>query len=152
MKCKISYMSKSILRPKTLLFRIISFPIPFDNQLQLHSFNPSSKRDDGKLSVWNEKSTTAEGVLKQHLKDGSLKRVKEYGIVAISVEECEKFNLNLIDDEKEYGIGHISIDFTQLSSKGVKKYVAEYLLEQATIRGWIYPHSFKVDFPLFASK
>ena len=94
------------------------------------AFKPT-KKDDGKLSVYDGDQATAEHSWEHFT---SVLGLSSIGVQSVTVGECNELELPAVPDPEEFP-EHVAIRFTGLSKSQVEKR-AKQLREVAATRGW----------------
>ncbi|SDZ91553.1 hypothetical protein SAMN05660909_00123 [Chitinophaga terrae (ex Kim and Jung 2007)] len=120
-----------------LLFRQIHPSFVQNNGVSNQAFVTSSAfkptpKDDNKLSVYNSAFFDAKQAFEHYVKSN-----KSYGVLAVSVDDCESEELLCIDDNHPFE-GHASIDYSRHPSNSRKEKIAKRIRDKAMIRKWQY--------------
>ena len=116
----------------TLLYRMVSPSFLRDGLATSQAFRPSRK-DNGRLSVYDGDQISPQAAYEHYASLG----YQAVGVLAVSVAECESFNLTVALDPLPGFPEHTTIDFTTLSRKDIE-IASRALRERANARRWQY--------------
>ena len=94
------------------------------------SFTPTPK-DEMRLSVYDGDRTDAASAWEHYIRQG----LSSHGVVAVTVEECERLGLTVVSDPQPGSPHHVLIDFSRLSRNQAKRR-AQRLTAAANARDW----------------
>ena len=100
------------------------------------AFRPPSC-DPYRLSAYDGDQTTADVAWKHYT---NTLHKKSVGVMAVSVNECESLNLNVVADGIPYK-EHVFVDFGDFSKGKIRK-MARCLRAAAQTRGWLFQIGF----------
>ena len=107
------------------------------------AFGPTPK-DEGKLSVDDAFLVSAEGSWRHFTEKLGLRSVGTWAVSMSDVKEAGDLELAasptvVPEDPAKNNPAHCHVDFSQVTSKGQKKWKAQHLALKATARGCLYP-------------
>ena len=124
------------MNPKTLLYRMVHPSWIQRDEITSQVFRPTPK-DNGLLSVYDGDQISPRNALIHFTNPPAGERqVVAFGVVGVTVAECEDLSLPLIPDPASFS-EHVLIDFTGLSRNRIKR-KADSLKEYAIARGWLF--------------
>lgn len=120
------------MNDKTQLYRQIHPNFVSEGRASSRAFRPPPK-DPCRLSVYDGDQITAEAAW-QHYTTKSQK--KSHGVMAVTVDECKRLNLDVVPDHKPYR-EHASINFGSYTKNQIRK-MSKQLRSMAQVRGWLF--------------
>ena len=125
----------------TLLLRSVNeLLVAGDGAIAPREFRPHPERDNGKLSTQNGDDMEPQAMWQIRNAASRARNpdsVRPLGIAAVSVGECRRLGLAVIEDGTEDDPHHVSVDFTPIPLDQWRT-VAVVLAQMATERGLIY--------------
>ena len=117
----------------TLLLRQVHPSFVDRGRITSQVFKPTTK-DNDKLSVDDGDNTTAEAAFRNYTECRNRQSV---GVVAVTLDECDKLKLPVNPDPLKCDPSHTVIDFSGLS-RNKQEAKAKILKNYADVRGWQY--------------
>ncbi len=120
------------MNSETLLYRQVHPNWIREGLPTSQTFTPTPK-DELRLSVYDGDEISAASSWEHYSRQG----LSSCGVVAVTIEECERLGLRVAPDPQPGSPHHALIDFEGLSRNRAKR-VAQRLTAAAIARGWIF--------------
>ena len=121
------------MNPNTLLLRQIHPSWVREGRVTSQAFKPTPK-DDRKLSVSNGDMVSPRDSWMNYIK----RNLASHGVLAVSVLECAKHDLEVSPDPLLEQQDHTVIDFSTLNSISQMERISKILTAYSFSRGWLF--------------